>query len=225
MIYDIIKNLEKILKTEILTAYTFFRTSEREYVDINIAPFADVPITDKSFTIVTGALDSSVDKNFLIGKYLKFNDEFKYITDYDTLTNIITYSSNFAIPITTLDTVTIMMLDNISISCLDDYDLPSRLYAFRQKAIFEIAIKCIGRDGFPKDDAKARIDTLCDYVKTAFYTKYRMNLPIYNLTFTSKLSTLKLDSNMQRIDMTDDKVSTKDLTHYLLRFSGTFLKK
>ena len=93
--------------------------------DLEIYSVNDIADIDTTFTV--SGLDSSIDKDFLVNRYVKYNDMYIRIVDYDNLTNLITLESSFGVPILSTDTLYISVKDNIFVSFGDETFLKSQI--------------------------------------------------------------------------------------------------
>ena len=85
---------------------------------------SDTLPVDSEFKIVSPQIDSSVDEEFLVGRYVKFNDMYRRVIGYDTLTQIIKIESDFGVVITTTDTLEIIIKDSMYINYFGNQYFP-----------------------------------------------------------------------------------------------------
>ena len=141
---------------------------------------SDTLPVDSEFKIVSPQIDSSVDEEFLVGRYVKFNDMYRRVINYDVLTQIIKIESDFGVEITTADTLEIIIKDSVYLNYTTEYPLKSQISrGIQYKMIVFLYVKC--SNDFDKNNVVNIVEQIQDLIIGA----NRYNVDIYDFDSTS----------------------------------------
>ena len=141
---------------------------------------SDTLPVDSEFKIVSPQIDSSVDEEFLVGRYVKFNDMYRRVIGYDTLTQIIKIESDFGVEITTADTLEIIIKDSVYLNYTTEYPLKSQISrGIQYKMIVFLYVKC------SNDFDKNNVANIVEQIQDLIIGTNRYNVDIYDFDSTS----------------------------------------
>ena len=141
---------------------------------------SDTLPVDSEFKIVSPQIDSSVDEEFLVGRYVKFNDMYRRVIGYDTLTQIIKIESDFGVAITTADTLEIIIKDSVYLNYTTEYPLKSQISrGIQYKMIVFLYVKC------SNDFDKNNVANIVEQIQDLIIGTNRYNVDIYDFDTTS----------------------------------------
>lgn len=171
-----------------LETYVYHKDSTNT-TDMEVNSVSD--IADIDFTFTVNGLDSSIDKDFMVNRYMKYNDMYIRIVDYDSILSLVTLESSFGISILSTDSLFITVKDNIYVSFEDETPLKSQIsYAqnYTLLAIVYIQNK-MDFDKFEINKIKQSLNELC--------AKNRLNFKVYDFdssspTFGNVIATAQL---------------------------------
>ena len=143
---------------------------------------ADLVGTETVFIVQNAGTDltSTEYVNFLLNRYITFNDISKRIIAYDNLTGEITIESKFDIPISTADELLLQIVDNVFIykgNVIDSLHGTNSAQQQNVRVYFRVT---------SKDDVRGeRNEKILEQIKATFYSN-NFNLKIYeDATFTT----------------------------------------
>lgn len=218
---DAIRNLYKVLKDN-LSCYVY----SGNFIDISkkLLVNSTTDLTNVATTfVITGEVDSSTDTlDFMKNRYIKFNDKYRRITNYVPTTNTVTLESTFGEVILSTDVMELVVLDSLFVDSLDEYPLDSQLWRKDFRIMFSCSLKT------RLDWDKTKSDTYFDEIRTVIYKTYRLNIPIYNSTYTTIEGNLQIDSNSlnkQDISFLAKSDAGTGFTEHSIRFNGKYTQK
>ena len=168
----------KLLKDNIESYVYYLPRTAMTDLEVNVT--ADTLSTDTTFTL-TGNIDSSIDKEFMVGRYIKFNDTYIRIVDYDSLTGLVTIKEPFGVVITTTDSLYIAVKDNVFVDIINNTPMENSQVDYG--IIYNLLAIIYVQNTLDFDKAKTNkiindINKLC--IKTN-----RMNIKVYDFDSSS----------------------------------------
>lgn len=159
-----------------LKTYVYFNPTTN-VTDLEINSVNDIAGIDTTFTV--NGLDSSIDKDFMVNRYVKYNDMYIRIVDYDSATYLVTLESSFGVSILNTDSLFITVKDNIYVSFEDETPLKSQIgYANDYTLLAIIYMQNI------MDFDKSKINKLRQDLNS-LCAKKRLNFKVYDFDSSS----------------------------------------
>jgi hypothetical protein len=211
------KSLLKELKS--IKTYVYDKPTINLDLIITAQVESDTLPVDSEFKIVSPQIDSSVDEEFLVGRYVKFNDMYRRVIGYDTLTKTIKIESDFGVAITTADTLEIIIKDSMYINYSTDYVLKSQISrGIQYKMIVFLYVKC------SSDFDKSNISKIVNDTQDLIIGINRYNVDIYDFdttspTYNTIVGNMIADYNMPVEDISVD--GSKDVSNGYSEFRMT----
>lgn len=172
------KSLLKELKS--IKTYVYDKPTINLDLIITAQVESDTLPVDSEFKIVSPQIDSSVDEEFLVGRYVKFNDMYRRVINYDVLTQIIKIESDFGVAITTADTLEIIIKDSVYLNYTTEYPLKSQISrGIQYKMIVFLYVKC------SNDFDKNNVINIVEQIQDLIIGTNRYNVDIYDFDSTS----------------------------------------
>ena len=172
------KSLLKELKS--IKTYVYDKPTINLDLIITAQVESDTLPVDSEFKIVSPQIDSSVDEEFLVGRYVKFNDMYRRVINYDVLTQIIKIESDFGVEITTADTLEIIIKDSVYLNYTTEYPLKSQISrGIQYKMIVFLYVKC------SNDFDKNNVVNIVEQIQDLIIGTNRYNVDIYDFDSTS----------------------------------------
>ena len=180
---------------------------------------SDTLPVDSEFKIVSPQIDSSVDEEFLVGRYVKFNDMYRRVINYDVLTQIIKIESDFGVAITTADTLEIIIKDSVYLNYTTEYPLKSQISrGIQYKMIVFLYVKC------SNDFDKNNVANIVEQIQDLIIGTNRYNVDIYDFdttspTYNTIVGNMIADYDMPVVDISD--AGSKDISNGYSEFRMT----
>ena len=180
---------------------------------------SDTLPVDSEFKIVSPQIDSSVDEEFLVGRYVKFNDMYRRVIGYDTLTQIIKIESGFGVEITTADALEIIIKDSVYLNYTTEYPLKSQISrGIQYKMIVFLYVKC------SNDFDKNNVANIVEQIQDLIIGTNRYNVDIYDFDSTSATYNTIVGNMIADYDIPVDDISvagSKDVSNGYSEFRMT----
>ena len=194
------KSLLKELKN--INTYVYDKPTINLDQIITVQVEVDTLPIDLEFKIVSPQLDSSVDEEFLVGRYVKFNDMNRRIIAYNPLTQIVKIDSDFGVVITTADTLEIIIKDSLYLYYANEYMLKSQISrGIENKVILFGYLKS------KEDFDKSKLYQLMEDLKDLLIGTNRYNVDIYDYDMSSATYGLKVGNMIFDYDMPINDIS------------------
>lgn len=212
-----IKSLLKELKN--INTYVYDKPTINLDLIIEAQVESDTLPVDSEFKIVSPQIDSSVDEEFLVGRYVKFNDMYRRVIAYDVLTQIIKIESDFGVAITTANTLQIVIKDSVYLNYSTEYPLKSQISrGIQYRMVVFLYVKC------SNDFDKSNGIKITNEIQDLIIGTNRYNVDIYDFDTTSPTYNTVVGNMIADYNMPIDDISvagSKDVSNGYSEFRMT----
>lgn len=190
-----------------------------DYIDIAgqyiLTPKSNLTGIETTFQV--NGLDTSVTKDFVLNRYLVYNNVERRIVNYIPLTNSITIAQSFGVPITTTDEIKLIVKENLFIDVLDSFEMNgSQLWNKSINILFSLHLKT------KKDYTTDKINDFFDNFKDLLNSVYRKRIPYIDNSGMLTVNPDIIKSDISSINQTD---ITNGYKEFLINFSAIYSKK
>jgi hypothetical protein len=184
---DVLRNLKKIMQTNVIGLYTFTDKSIRIDRDFVVKSTTNLPLGSEVTFIVKdvdyNAVIASSDDYYLINRYLLVNDTiYRRISGYNKTTGQITIASGIGVAVTTDTEMKIVVLDSLFINPFIFSDTRTNLIQREQNVDLQFYLTT------KLDGEKTKMFDYIQKMLDVFNTTYRTQIPIYNEAYNTVLT-------------------------------------